>query len=80
VSEQLLDELGMDALPQEQRGADVAEVVKADLGQPRPFEERRERPRSEVGGVVDRASLRAEDQPLVPLGVARPPDLLDLSG
>jgi hypothetical protein len=65
VSEQLLNDLGMDSPAKEQRGAGVPEVVEAYLGQSGPIKERFEGALDEVLGVEGRADPRGEDQAVI---------------
>ena len=62
VSEHLGDDLGVDVLREQQRGAGMAEVVKANLWQPRVLQERLEGAVAEVRGVYDGLGLGGEDQ------------------
>ncbi len=56
------DNLGVDVLGEQQRGAGVAKVVEPDLGQAGLLQERLEGAVPEVRGVDDRARLRGEYQ------------------
>ena len=79
MSQELLDELRVNVTAQQQRGAGVPEVVKADLRQPCPRQERRERTLAQVGRVNKSSDLAGEDEALILIEVAETLDVLHLA-
>jgi hypothetical protein len=62
VAEQVAHDLGVDALPQQQRGAAVAQVVEADAGQASAIKQRVEAPLPQVVWGERLAEGVGEDQ------------------
>jgi hypothetical protein len=62
MSEKLLDELGMGALREQERGARVPEIVEADVQESRPLEKGLKRAVTEVRRVDEGPALRGEDK------------------
>ena len=57
VSQEVLDQLGVDATLEEERGAGVPEIVEGNVREPRAFEKRREGPLAEVRGIDEAVAL-----------------------
>jgi hypothetical protein len=68
----LRDNLGVDVLGEQQRGARVPEIVKAYLGQPHPLDQGLEAVRGDEAPIQRLPYLRGEDEAVLPPQGARP--------
>ena len=65
VPQKLLDELGVVATGLQQRGARVPEIVKPDVSQPGPLQQRLEGRSGNVMGVERPSAMSTEDEAVV---------------
>jgi hypothetical protein len=79
VPKEFLNHLDVHALAQHQGCAGVAQIVQADVRQPRVFQDRLEATARQVPGVHRRALPRREYKPLIFVAVPAPVDLHQLA-